>query len=104
MALKLDYPFSFDHAEAIARMQALTSYWHKRYGIQVNWDGDGAKVEGNVKGIKFKARFLVETNRISGEADVGFLAEKLGAKTYLEKKMADYFSPSNSLESLQARI
>jgi hypothetical protein len=35
---------------------------------------------------------------------VGFLAERLGGRSYVENKLRDYLNPANSIESLRARI
>lgn len=40
---------------------------------------------------------------LTGEFKVGFLAEKLGGRAYVERKLGEYLDPKISLEDLKAR-
>lgn len=99
--MKVDLTHSFSKDEAVARLQALTSYWSNRYGVKSSWNGDSAHVAGKVSGVKFEGEFTVQASRVVGDVRAGFLAEKLGGKRYVEEKIAQYLDPKTSLESLK---
>ncbi len=100
--MKIEYPHSFPIEEAVARMRALTDYWDQKYGIASEWQENCARIKGKVKGIVFDGTFEIEANRLLAEVQVGFLAEKLGARSYVEQKLAHYLDPKNTLEGLRA--
>jgi hypothetical protein len=100
--MKLEFPHSFNQEEAVARVQALTTYWRK-HGIQSDWTGNSAFVKGKVKGISFEGTMVVKDRALSADMKVGFLAEKLGGRAYVERKLGEYLDPKNNLEDLQKR-
>jgi hypothetical protein len=102
--MKLDQPHSFSLEEAVARLRALTDYWEKKYGVRTEWQGDTAHIKGKVKGVSFDGTFGVKPTLLAAEVKVGFLAEKLGGKDYVQRKLTEYLDPKNSLEALQSRI
>ena len=102
--MKLSKSHSFSLQEATDRVKALTAYWDSRYGSHTDWSGNSAKVSGKVKGIKFNGTFTINDRELRAEVKVGFLAEKMGGKQYVEKKLADYLDPSVTLEALQAKV
>jgi hypothetical protein len=102
MKLEKDHPFDKD--EAVARIRALTDYWDTRHGTSTTWTGDSARITGKVKGVSFDGHFTVEDRRLLADVKVGFLAEMIGGKAYVVRKLDDYLNPDNTLESLQARI
>jgi hypothetical protein len=102
--MKLDLPHTFSVEEAVARVRALTDYWDTKYGSRTTWTGSGAKISGKVKGISFDGDFRLEAARLLAEVKVGFLAEKIGGKAYVERKLTEYLSPSASLDELRARV
>ena len=57
----------------------------------------------NAKGIKSSGRISVDGARVLADIKAGFLAEKLGARKYVEHKVDDYLTADNSLDALQAR-
>ncbi|MFT5357240.1 MAG: hypothetical protein ACI9KE_004474, partial [Polyangiales bacterium] len=59
---------------------------------------------GRIKGVRFLGTVKIGGGRVEANIDAGFLAEKLGAKRYVSRKVDDYLNPSNSLESLDARL
>ncbi len=101
--MKIDRPHSFNKDEALGRIKALTDYWHNKHGIRTDWQGDSARVKGKVRGISFDGTFTVFDQQLKADVKVGFLAEKLGGRDYVERKLADYLDANNSLEALQAR-
>ncbi len=98
--MKIDRTHNFSIDEARQRLEALTTYWHTKYGIKPDWSGNTLHVKGSVKGIDFDAKMVIEDRVVKGEADVGWLAERLGARAYIEKKLGEYLDPSKKLESL----
>lgn len=102
--MHLDQPYSQTDEEAVARLTALTDYWVAEHGLKVSWDGGTATIKGRVKGVKFDGAVVVRDGHVKADVDAGFLAEKLGGRRYVERKLADYLDPANSLESLQARV
>lgn len=102
--MKLERTFGFSEEEAVARVRALTDYWDTRHGTRTVWQGNTARINGKVKGISFDGNFRFEGNRLLADVKVGFLAEKIGGRAYVERKLDDYLNPGNTLESLQARV
>ena len=98
--MRIERTHSFSPEEAKNRLQALTNYWKNKYGVQPEWSGTTLRCKGEVRGIKFDARMTMDGNRISCEADVGWLAEKLGARSYIEKKLDEYLDPKRALADL----
>jgi len=101
--VKLERTYECDDEEAVARLKALTAYWGKEYGIQSTWEEGAVTLDGKVKGVRFDGRVTVGGGKIFADVKAGFLAEKLGGKAYVNRKLDDYLDPKNSLESLQAR-
>lgn len=102
--MKLDKEHSFSQDEAAARVRALTDYWDTKYGTKTSWTENSAKITGKVKGVSFDGRFTVEDRRLKGEVKVGMLAEMLGGKNYVLRKLDEYLDAANALEALQARV
>ena len=102
--MQFDKPHSFSQEEALERLQALGDYWSTKYGVTISWSGNTGQVKGKVKGIKFEGTMTVTGDRLTADIKAGFLAEKMGGKQYVASKLDDYLNPSNSLESLKARV
>lgn len=99
--MKISKPHSFSADDAAARLRALTSYWDSRYGTRTTWTGLSARIVGKVKGIKFDGKFNVAENNLSADVKVGFLAERMGGKGYVEHKLDHYLDANNPIESLK---
>jgi hypothetical protein len=102
--MKMEKMHRFSQEEAQARVQALTDYWDTRYNTQTIWTGNRATINGKVKGISFEGSFSIESDRLVADVKVGWLAEKIGGKAYVERKLMDYLSPGVTLEELQAKV
>ena len=102
--MKFEKQHGLEQNEAVVRLQALTDYWFAKYGVDTRWDGSVGTLKGKVRGVKFEGTVRVEQYRLSTDIKVGFLAERLGGKKYVQGKIADYLNPANSLESLRARV
>jgi len=102
--MKLEYTHRYTIEEATDRIRALTEYWSTRHGIRVDWNGNAASFGGKAKGVSFSGNVAIEANIIRAEVKVGFLAEKLGGRAYVEGKMKDYLDPANTIDELRARL
>lgn len=101
---RLSKAYAFDDEEALARLRALSDYWSAKHGVSTSWDGAVGRLAGKKMGVKYDATVKVGGGRVEIEVDAGWLADKLGAPAYVERKVDDYLDPANSLESLRARI
>ena len=101
--MKIEFRHSFGKEEALARLQALTGYWDHKHGIRSDWDGSTARIKGKVKGVSFEGTLEVLPDQLTADMKVGFLAEKLGGRAYVERKLGEYLDPKNTLEDLKAR-
>ncbi len=99
--MKISKPHSFSAEDAVARLRALTSYWDTRYGTRTTWTGNTARIVGKVKGIKFDGKFSVTDSNLSADVKVGFLAEKMGGRGYVENKLEQYLDPNTAVEDLK---
>ena len=54
--MKFDVPHSLPKAEARQRVERLLQYWKDKYGVQSNWSGDGAKVNGKIVPLRYKLK------------------------------------------------
>jgi hypothetical protein len=76
--------------EARSRMQRLTDYWAKHYGVTVAWDGDRASVSGKVKGITFDAVLTVGDKQVEATgSDLNWLVRR-AAESYIRDKLDEY--------------
>ncbi len=98
--MKIDRNHSFSVEEARSRLEALTTYWQTKYGIEPQWSGNTLRCKGSVKGIDFDAKMDILDRVVKCEADVGWLAERLGARAYIEKKLNEYLDPGKKVEAL----
>jgi hypothetical protein len=101
--MRLERKHRFTDDEALSRLRALTDYWGARYGVQTDWTGSKARISGKVRGVSFDGTIDVSGGAMVADMKAGFLAEKLGAKGYVERKLDDYLDPAKPLESLRAR-
>ncbi|MDR0966596.1 MAG: polyhydroxyalkanoic acid system family protein [Myxococcales bacterium] len=99
--MKLSQKHSLDKAEAQRRVEKLTDFWKREYGVNVTWTGDRAHFLGDVKGIHFDAHVTVGDNAIDAEGSDPGLMIRAVATTYLKKKLADYLNPAKKLEDLE---
>ncbi len=103
--MKLERRYALSEDDALARAHALTDYWAKKHGVKVEWRGDTeVRLSGRVMGVKFDGLVHLGAGSISAEMDAGFLAEKLGGRAYVERKLDDYLDPAKTVEELRARI
>ncbi len=101
--MRLERTYPMPDEEALDRAKALTEYWSAKHGVKTSWTGASARIDGNVKGVRFDGTIEVRAGRLVADIKAGFLAEKLGGKKYVEGKLDVYLDPSKSLEELRAR-
>jgi hypothetical protein len=98
--IKFDVPNTLPVEEAKKRVEALLSYWNRKYGVSSTWTGVNAVMKGKAMGVSIDGKLTVEAARIAGEAiDPGMLLRGQ-AKKYLERKFAEYLDSTRSLEQL----
>ncbi len=103
--MKLERRYELTEEDALARAHALTDYWAKKHGVKVEWRSDSeVHLSGRVMGVKFDGVVHLGGGTIRAEMDAGFLAQKLGGRAYVERKLDDYFDPSKTVDELRARI
>ena len=99
----LDFPYTVSDEEALERLHALTDYWLAKHSVRARWEGPEVFFNGKVKGVKFDGTVVVGGKKVHADVNVGFLAEKIGGKAYVQRKLADYLGPANTLAELKAR-
>lgn len=104
MTRRLSIPYTQDDDDALARLRALSDYWSAKHGVSTTWDGASGRLTGKKMGVKYDAKVRVADGAVAIEVEAGWLADKLGAPAYVERKVKDYLDPAHSLESLRARI
>lgn len=98
--IKFDVPNTLPIDDAKRRVEALLSYWKRKYNVASEWSGLGATIKGKAVGVTLDGRLTVEPHRIAGEAtDPGMLLRGQAQK-YLTRKFAEYLDPSKSLEQV----
>lgn len=102
--MRLDRRYELDDDDALDRARALTDYWSKKHGVSTRWQGSDVHIAGRVMGVKFDGVVRIGGGLITAEMNAGFLAEKLGARGYVERKLDDYLDPKKTLAELRARI
>ncbi len=100
---KIEFTHQFDLQEAMDRVRALTDYWGTNYGIKSDWTDTGVAMSGKVRGASFTGKVHFVDHLVKGEIKAGFIAERLGGRAYVERKLRDYLNAANSLDSLRAR-
>jgi hypothetical protein len=102
--MRLEFSYNFEIQEAKERVRALTDYWGAKYGVKTDWTERTAKISGKVRGASFAGDVTFEQGRAVAEMKVSMLAEMLGGRAYVERKMHEYLDPANAIEALRSRI
>jgi hypothetical protein len=102
--MRLQRRYELDDEEVLDRARALTDYWSKKHGVRADWRGTDVHLAGRVLAVKFDGVVRIGGGLISAEMNAGFLAEKLGARGYVERKLDDYLDPKKTVAELRARI
>lgn len=98
--IKFDVPNTLPIDDAKKRVEALLSYWKRKYNVASEWSGLSATIKGKAVGVTLDGKLSVEASRIAGEAtDPGMLLRGQAQK-YLTRKFAEYLDASKSLEQV----
>lgn len=98
--IKFEVPNSLPLTDAKARVEALLSYWNRKYGLTFSWEGEGATMKGKAMGVTIDGKLAIENSRIAGEAvDPGMLLRGQAQK-YLTRKFSEYLDPDKTLEQI----
>jgi len=100
----LEHAYTIDDADAVARLHCLADYWYAKHGVKARWEGSDVFFDGKVMGVSFSGKVQIRGGRVHADVKAGFLAEKLGAKSYVQRKLTDYLDPSRTVEELRARV
>jgi len=98
--MEISKEHGFSQEEAKSRIELLLAYWKEKYGLSYTWTEQKATVNGKVKGIEFDGSLEVGDARVFADIDVGFLAEKLGGRQYVEHKVDTYLDASTDVDAL----
>lgn len=98
--LKFEVPNSLPIDEAKKRVEALLSYWSKKYGVQSTWSGHIATMSGKAMGVSIDGGLAVEATRIAGEASDPGLLLRGQAQKYLTRKFSEYLDPRRSVDDI----
>lgn len=98
--LKFEVPNTLSVDDAKKRVEALLSYWNRKYGVQSAWDGVKASMKGKAMGVSIDGNLEVLGAKISGEASDPGMLLRGQAQKYLTRKFAEYLDPKKSLEEL----
>lgn len=99
--LKFEVPSTLPIDDSKKRVEALLSYWNRKYGITSSWNGTKAAMKGKAVGVTIDGTLEVLGNKISGEAtDPGMLLRGQAQK-YLTRKFAEYLDAAKSLDDIK---
>ena len=105
LMMRMSRTYAHTETEVRARLRALTDYWSAKHGLRIEWIGDDeVRIRGRVKGVKLDGQVTLGNGTIDAKVEAGWLAEKLGGRGYVERKLDDYLDPAHTLEELRARI
>ena len=102
--MEFERRYELAEEDALARLHALTDYWSAKHGLDIRWNGGDVALNGKVKGVRFDGTVRVGEGVIRARVKANFLAEKLGGRAYVSRKLDEYLDPSQSLEELRARV
>ncbi|MDX2012751.1 MAG: polyhydroxyalkanoic acid system family protein [Myxococcaceae bacterium] len=98
--LKFEVPNTLPVEDAKKRVEALLSYWNRKYGITAQWDGSKAAMKGKAVGVSVDGNLEVLGHKIAGEASDPGMLLRGQAQKYLTRKFAEYLDASKSLEAI----
>jgi hypothetical protein len=100
--LKFELPNPLPLEEARPRVEALVSYWQRKYGVRATWDGPRAHVTGKTMGVTIEARLEITPGKVLGEATDPGLLLRGQAQKYLQRKFSQYLDAGKTLAQLLA--
>ena len=98
--LRFELPHTFSSDDALARMQALGSYYANKYDAQVSWQGSSGRIKAKYMLFEIDCELEVTTDKIRAVGkDPGALLRKKALR-YLTGKVTAYLDPSVTVEQL----
>ncbi len=103
--MRFERAYALDDDDVRARLRALGDYWRAKHGITLRWTSEErVELEGSKLGVTFRGEVLVGDKRIRADMEANWMAKKLGAQAYVERKLDAYLDPATPLAALQARV
>lgn len=99
--LKFEVPSTLPIDDAKKRVEALLSYWNRKYGITSSWNGLKAQMKGKAVGVTIDGNLEVLANKIAGEASDPGMLLRGQAQKYLTRKFGEYLDANRSLDQIQ---
>jgi len=101
--LKFEVPSTVPLDDAKKRVEALLSYWNRKYGITSSWNGMKASMKGKAIGVTIDGNLEVLANKIAGEASDPGMLLRGQAQKYLTRKFSEYLDASRALDDIRRR-
>lgn len=98
--LKFEVPSTLPIDDSKKRVEALLSYWNRKYGITSSWNGMKAQMKGKAVGVTIDGNLEVLGNKIAGEASDPGMLLRGQAQKYLTRKFSEYLDAKRSLEDI----
>lgn len=98
--INFDVPNSLPVDDAKKRIEALLSYWGRKYGVQASWQGQAAVMKGKAMGFSFDGTLEVLASKIAGQASDPGMLLRGQAQKYLTRKFAEYLDPQKTLDQI----
>lgn len=98
--LKFEVPSTLPIEDSKKRVEALLSYWNRKYGITSSWNGLKAQMKGKAVGVTIDGNLEVLANKIAGEASDPGMLLRGQAQKYLTRKFGEYLDARRSLEDI----
>ena len=99
--LKFEVPATLPIEDSKLRVEALLSYWNRKYGITSSWNGMKAQMKGKAVGVTIDGNLEVLSNKIAGEASDPGMLLRGQAQKYLTRKFSEYLDARRSLEDIK---
>jgi hypothetical protein len=101
--IKFEVPSTVPVEDSRKRVEALLSYWNRKYGITSSWNGMKAAMKGKAMGVTIDGTLEVLANKISGEASDPGMLLRGQAQKYLTRKFSEYLDASRSLDDIRRK-
>lgn len=99
--MRIEHRHPLGEDDARARMGALGEYLKNKYGLDVVWNGNAARVKGRYLVVDIDGTITLEPGVLRFEGKDPGMLWRSKAKAYLERKVATYMDPSAALDSLR---
>ena len=100
--MQVQHAHGLTPVDAIARLEALTTYWAERFGVDPRWEGERCVVYGEALGVSASGTILVRADRIILDGPDPPWLFRGKVKAYLDRKLGYYLDPQVPLDELMA--